>query len=204
MLNPGLRNGIKGILILLISLSGCALSEQPEGVFVNRPVAILVSLDKPAPRLMGVNHLFTIEDHFSKPAGMAIDIAGNLYVADAGKSVIHVFNGDGKLLESMGRFGWRYGEFDSPADVAVDAHYRLYIADSGNNRIQRLSLISRSFAVIAGDKQDEPDTSVSLYKPGSIAADSRGYIYIADTWNHRILKLDPLGRLQMEIGGLGF
>jgi tripartite motif-containing protein 71 len=89
----------------------------------------------------------------------------------------------------------------------VDAQLRLYIADSGNNRVQRFSLIKRSFSTIAGEKHGEPAggtvSVLSLCGPQSIATDVSGYVYIADTWNHRILKIDPLGRLQMEIGGLG-
>jgi len=163
---------------------------------------------------MGINHLFTIRGYFSQPAGIAVDAEGSLYVADSGKSAIYILDAnDGKLLESIGRFGWRAGEFDSPADVAVDARLRLYIADTGNNRVQRFSLINRTFSIIAGEKSPQPpftkgglggfEKSESLYEPQSVAADMRGYVYIADTWNHRILKIDPLGRLQMEIGGLG-
>ncbi len=184
------------IVLLLVVFSGCMSVAQPKIVSQGR--------SKPAPFLIGVNHLFTIEEQLSRPAGVAVDTEGNLYVADAGRSAIHVFSRDGKLLESIGRSGWDTGEFDSPADVAVDAQLRLYIADSGNNRIQGYSLLNRNFVVIAGEKDNELESLVTLSGPQSIATDMRGYIYIADTWNHRILKLDPLGRLQMEIGGLGW
>ena len=192
-------------MLLLIFVSGCIFPGQP--VETRGRVPVLSPMrNKSAPRLMGVNHLLTIKGHFSQPAGIAMDAEGNLYVADSGKSVIHILERDGRLLESIGRFGWRAGEFDSPASVAVDAQLRLYIADSGNNRVQRFSLISRNFSIIAGEKHNEPEAwstvpVMSLCEPQSVAADGRGYIYIADTWNHRILKIDPLGRIQMEIGG---
>ena len=150
----------------------------------------------PPPRLMGTSHIFTIAG-FSKPAGVTVDGDGYLYVADHGKSEIIVVNSDGKRVESIGRFGWREGEFDRPADVALDAQLRLYIADSGNNRLQRFSLVNRDFGTVVGS------TALLLNEPQGVATDIRGYIYIADTWNHRILKVDPLGRLQMEIGGPG-
>jgi len=153
--------------------------------------------------LKSANHLFTIKGDFSKPTGIAIDFENRLYIADSGRSVIYVLDRDGRLLESIGSFGWREGEFDSPADVAVDVQFRLYIADSGNNRLQRFSLLNRDFSVIAGEKTHEVAESLSLYGPQGVATDSRGYIYIVDTWKDRILKIDPLGRFQMEIGGLG-
>ena len=198
-----LNNPIFGIILLSqILVSGCMSATQPK----------LVSqvLSESTPRLMGVNHLFTISGNFSRPVGVAVDAEGNLYVADSGKSAVHVLDRDGKLLESIGRFGWRTGELDSPTGIAVDAQLRLYIADSGNNRVQRFSLIRRTFKTIAGEKQDESvglqsaSPIIPLLEPQSVAVDVRGYVYIADTWNHRILKIDPLGRLQMEIGGLGW
>jgi tripartite motif-containing protein 71 len=188
--------GIHVVILTLVLISGCMPTSQPKVVSSARVV--------PVPRLMGTNHLYTIKGHFSQPAGIAVDGEGRLYVADSGKSAIHVLDRDGRLLESMGRFGWQAGEFDSPADVAVDGRLRLYIADSGNNRIQRFGLVNRGFSVIAGEKQDESEGSVILSEPQSIAVDVRGYIYVADTWNHRVLKIDPLGRLQMEIGGMGW
>lgn len=188
----------------LIFISACAPVRQP--VTEVRDMTPIVSLGhtKPARRLMGVNHLSTITGYFSQPMGIAIDVEGNLYVADSGKSVIHVLDRTGRLLESIGRFGWRSGEFDRPTGVVVDAQSRIYIADSGNNRIQKLNLITRTFSTIAGEERDATETLEHLYEPQSVASDSQGYIYIADTWNHRILKLDPLGRLQIEIGGLGW
>ena len=184
-------------LLTLVLVSGCA--SQP----VAAPV-LLLGHNEPVGRLMGANHLFTVSGHFSRPVGIAVDSQGSLYVADSGKSVVYVLDRDGRLLESIGRFGWRSGEFDGPTGIAIDAQFRLYIADSGNNRVQKLSLINRIFTTVAGDKRNETGPSLSLYEPQSVASDARGYVYIADTWNHRILKMDPLGRLQMEIGGLGW
>jgi DNA-binding beta-propeller fold protein YncE len=191
-------------ILSVVFVSGCTAPGQPVGARGGVPI-LSSARGEPAPRLMAINHLFTVKGHFSRPAGIAVDVQGSLYVADSGKSAIYVLDAnDGKLLESIGRFGWRSGEFDGPADVAVDAQLRLYIADSGNNRVQRFSLINRSFSVVAGEKQNESGRSISLSEPQSVAADVSGYVYIADTWNHRILKIDPLGRLQMEIGGLGW
>ena len=197
-----LRDSLFGaVLLWLILFPGCMPREQPKLVPQAR--------SRVAPRLMGVNHLFTIAGYFSQPAGIAVDAEGNLFVADSGKSVIHVLDSDGRLLESIGRFGWRSGEFDTPTDVALDGRLRLYIADSGNNRVQRFGLISRSFRTVAGEKHDNlaetqgAATVFPLHEPQSVAANMSGYLYIADTWNHRVLKLDPQGRLQMEIGGMG-
>ncbi len=166
----------------------------------NQPGRISVAHKRPLPRLLGVNHLFTIKGDFSKPAGIAIDMVGNLYVADPGRSIIHVIDNDGKKLESIGTFGWKKGELDNPTDVCLDSQLRLYIADTGNNRIQRFSLLNRDFSIVIGERQYETKGNITLSGPQGISTDIRGDIYISDTYNHRIIKLDPLGRLKMEIG----
>ena len=184
-------------LLLLIFVSGCT----------SKPVAapvLSLGYNEPAGRLMGANHLFTIDGYFSRPVGIAVDAQGNLYVADSGKSIVYVLDKDGRLLETIGRFGWRSGEFDGPTGIAIDTQFRLYIADSGNNRIQKFSFINRNFTTVIDEERNETEPSLFLYEPQSVASDASGYVYIADTWNHRILKIDPLGRLQMEIGGLGW
>lgn len=153
------------------------------------------------PSTIGVNHVSTIKGDFFQPGGITIDTEGKLYLADSGKNVIYVLSKDGSLMESIGRFGWQEGEFDRPTDVALDTRLRLYIADSGNSRIQKYGLIDRSFSVIIGDRGDESQSSLSLQEPQRVATDARGYIFIVYTWNNLILKTDPLGRIQMKLGG---
>lgn len=129
-----------------------------------------------------------------------MDMEGNLYIADAGRSTIHIRDKDGEKLESIGRFGWREGELDNPIDICIDSQLRLYIADTGNNRIQRFSLLNRDFSILIDEKLSKG--TITLSSPQGISTDMRGDIYISDTWNHRIIKVDPLGRLRMEIGGI--
>lgn len=169
----------------------------------NQPGRVSIVHKRPLPRLLGVNHLFTIKRDFSKLTGIAIDMEGNLYVADRGRSIIHVLDKDGNKFESIGRFGWKNGEFDNPIDICLDSQLRLYVADTGNNRIQRFSLLNRDFSIIIGEAQDKSKGTIKLLNPQGVFTDIRGYIYVADTYNHRIVKVDPLGRLIMEIGGIG-
>ncbi len=145
---------------------------------------VSIAHKRPIGRLLGANHLFTIKGDFSKPAGIAIDVQGSLYVSDASRSIIHVLDKDGNKLESIGRFGWKKGEFDNPLDVCLDSQLRLYIADTGNNRIQRFSLINRDFSVLVGKEQDESRSNFTLLGPQGISTDTRGFIYITDTWNN--------------------
>jgi len=176
-------------LILLIFVTSCS---QPKPILEVNVSSITGEI--------GVNHVSTIKDDFSQPSGIAINSDGNIYLSDSGKSTIYVLDKDGKSIGVIGRFGWQEGEFDHPIDIALDSKLRLYIADSGNNRIQKYSLTEQNFSVIIGEKEDN---SESIKEPYGVATDKAGYIYIVDTWNNRILKIDQLGRIQMQIGGSG-
>ncbi len=72
----------------------------------------------------------------SYPAGIGVDAAGNLYVADSGNNRIEEFTPAGVFIGTFGSTGSGNGQFDQPGDVAVSASGELYITDSENNRMQ--------------------------------------------------------------------
>ena len=75
-----------------------------------------------------------------RPEGLAVDRAGNVYVADYGRDRVARFSRDGHLLTAWGTRGSAPGEFVGPKGVAVDRRSgRVYVADTGNGRIQRFS-----------------------------------------------------------------
>jgi hypothetical protein len=136
------------------------------------------------------------------PAGVAYDVAGNLYIADVNHNVIREVNladvvttvagtgeqgfaGDGGAATSA--------LLDSPAGVAVDGVGNIYIADQYNNRIRKVS--SGTISTIAGtgvggfSGDNGAATSATLNHPTALAVDGAGNLYIADTDNHRIRKI---------------
>jgi len=184
---------IKLSLLVFIFYAGCVPANQTR----------LTSLESEK-NLVGCNHISTIKGNFSRLAGIAVDMERRIYVVDSGRSTVHVLDYEGNPIQSLGSFGWQKGEFDNPMDVCIDSQLRLYIADNGNNRVQSYSLASGDFRIIVGEKSsDSFSKSFALSGPMGLATDTRGDIYIADTWNHRILKTDILGRLLMESGGFG-
>jgi len=85
----------------------------------------------------------------SDPGGVAVDSAGNLYIADTGDNVIREVNTDGVINTFAGNGTSGYGgdggpataaELDEPSGVAVDASANVYVADSGNNLIREVPI----------------------------------------------------------------
>jgi DNA-binding beta-propeller fold protein YncE len=76
-----------------------------------------------------------------RPEGLAVDRAGNVYVADYGRDRVAKFSPDGQLVTAWGTRGAAPGEFVGPKGVAVDRRSGpVYVADTGNGRVQRFSL----------------------------------------------------------------
>jgi uncharacterized protein (TIGR03437 family) len=136
------------------------------------------------------------------PVSVAVDSAGNLYIADRGNRRIRkVSNG---VITTVAGNGSCCSDKDGPAvsaefgdirGIAVDSAGNLYIADSTNNSIRELSkgmirrIAGNGTAGFSGD--NGPATSAQLNNPRGIAVDSDGNVYIADMNNNRIRVLTP-------------
>ena len=74
-----------------------------------------------------------------EPHGIAVDSAGNVYVADKFNHRIQKFDGNGTLLTQWGSFGTGDGQFHNPAGVTVDSDDNVYVVDKFNYRIQKFN-----------------------------------------------------------------
>jgi len=137
-----------------------------------------------------------------RPAGVAFDAAGNLYIADTDDHLILQVSPVGILstVAGTGEQGYsgdngsaKSAVLDSPAGVAVDAAGNIYIADTHNNRIRKVT--SGAITTIAGtgaagfSGDGGAAASAVLNLPTAVAVDAAGNLYIADTNNHRIRKI---------------
>ncbi len=134
------------------------------------------------------------------PTGVAVDSAGNLYIADRNRirkvsgGVITTVAGNGTSGFS-GDNGPATSAQLSAADIAVDSAGNLYIADVFNPGIRKVS--DGVIATVAGNGtygfsgDNGPATSAQLSQPTGVAVDSAGNVYVADSANNRVRLLQP-------------
>jgi sugar lactone lactonase YvrE len=138
------------------------------------------------------------------PSGIALDAAGNLYIADFGNQRIRkVSNGTITTAAGNGTQGYNgdgiaptSAELANPVDVKVDSAGNIYIADQGNNLIREvgggvINTIVGIASVRAGGFAGDGGaaTSAQINAPSGIALDASGALYIADTSNNVIRKV---------------
>ncbi|MEN6518426.1 MAG: IPT/TIG domain-containing protein [Methanospirillum sp.] len=112
------------------------------------------------------------------PMDIAVDGAGNVYVAEAGTDprCVMKYTSNGTFVTSMGSEGIEPGQFSGPAGVAVDNEGYVYVTDSGRFRVLKFtstgSFVAEWGTEGAGDGQ--------FYGPSGVAADGAGTVYVVD------------------------
>jgi sugar lactone lactonase YvrE len=132
------------------------------------------------------------------PTAIAIDMQGNLFIADRYNNRIRLVSSSGIITTLAAP-----PSISDPRGVAVDVAGNVYVADSGNNRIGRISsgVISTLAGGSAGFSGDGgPADAANLSLPIEIAVDVLGNLFIADRGNYRIRKIDGTGIITTVAG----
>jgi hypothetical protein len=155
---------------------------------------------------------------FRSPSGVAVDSTGNVYVADTWNCTIRKVTPAGVVTTLAGLPGIIGGDdgtnsdarFALPNGVAVDRAGNVYVADTLFMTIRKVTPIGTNWMVttLAGladvhGSQNGTGSAARFYLPSSVAADSTGNVYVADTLNHLIRKVTPAGVVTTFAGGAG-
>jgi hypothetical protein len=143
--------------------------------------------------------------HLSEVDSVAVDTAGNVYIADGGPNVIEKVTPSGTLSIFAGIPGSSAqptpgvataSALDDPNGVAVDSAGAVYVADPGANEIEKITP-GGQLSVIAGNGSsgtpayNGPATDTSLNQPLGMVVDPAGNVFVADGANHTIDRLTP-------------
>jgi sugar lactone lactonase YvrE len=149
------------------------------------------------------------------PRGLAVDGAGNVYLADTANHRVRRFTIGGSISTFAGNGTGGFSgdgpagsvQLNLPRSVAFDSAGHLYISDSGNNRVREV--INGNMTTVAGNGaagylgDGGPATSAELNDPFGVGLDAAGNLYIADTLNHRIRVVDGSGHISSVVGICG-
>jgi sugar lactone lactonase YvrE len=130
---------------------------------------------------------------FESPRGIAIDGAGNIFVADTSNGRIEKFSPSGVFISSIGTRGKGHGQFGEPNGLAIDRFGNIYVSEASNHRVQKL----------APDGTFIAEWAPGLYGPRRIAIGPDDSIYVLDQGRTRIVKFSPDGRVLMTWGSGG-
>jgi uncharacterized protein (TIGR03437 family) len=148
------------------------------------------------------------------PYGVAVDGAGNIYVADLGNNRVRRIGPDGVIRTWAGNGGAgsegdggpaTSAQLHTPRNLALDAAGNLYISEFDGHRVRKVSPDGRIWTVAgtgtAGYRGDGgPGPSAQLSSPAGLAVDRTGALYIADSQNEVIRKLSPGGAIGTVLG----
>jgi Leucine-rich repeat (LRR) protein/sugar lactone lactonase YvrE len=163
-----------------------------------------------------------IEAKLNNPQGIAVDEEGNLYIADTNNHRIRKVDSNGIIttIAGIGKGGYAgdnglatAAKLKKPTAIVFDNNGHLYITDSGNHRIRKVSgqrtrkpSANSLITTVAGDGRsgyrgdNGPATGARLNNPTGLAVDNQNNLYIADTDNHRIRKVDLTGTITTVAG----
>ena len=193
---------VRTAALLILVVNGNALAQSiittvlgTDSVF---PISSIPSLDAPLGGL----------------GGLALDSSGNIYTTDVYRGLVLKISPDGRLILVAGNSiqglsgdggGALSASLNAPERVAIDSNGNLFIADTNNNRVRKVTpsgiittLAGNGAAGFSGD--GGAAINAALYEPAGLAVDSSGNVYIADSGNNRIRKVDPSGVITTVAG----
>ncbi len=135
----------------------------------------------------------------SEPFGLTSDMAGNIYLVDAGNNRLIRFSSDLIPLRDAGGYGGDEGLLNSPSYISLDNNLNLYIADGGN---QRISVFDTRLNYAKQIELIDPDDPIKFGRPAGLKVNKYGELWVADRDKSKIWIFNNIGLFDRSIGGI--
>lgn len=207
---PGERRGA----VVLLDANGAVMGAEPLYGIGTGPVSVLIpaTINTVAGNgqwlyKTGDDGIAATSSPLFLPGGVAVDPAGNVYIADSSNNrirrvdaqsgIITTVAGDGTPGDANDGGPATSAQVNNPTNIVLDGAGDLYIADSANHAIRKLTLATGTLTTVAGQLGMEGSsgdgglaTAAMLDTPEGLALDAAGNLYIADTGNDVIRRVD--------------
>ena len=159
------------------------------------------------------------EARLCTPTGLAADAAGNLFIADQYVHAVRRVDAATGVITTVAGTSWigytgdggpaTQAQLSSPTGVAVDAVRNVYVADRGNDRVRRIDAGTGVITTVAGTGEwgfsgdGGPATDARLNSPTAVAVDAAGNLFVADSLNQRVRRVDAETGVITTVAGTG-
>ncbi len=142
---------------------------------------------------------------FNQPNGIAIDLSGNIFVADqlnhcirkiSVEGIVSTFAGSGIAGSADNTVG-KLANFNHPRTIAIDQLGNLFVGDVGNQKIRKITatgiVTTLAGTGAEGSQDDSLGTRAGFFFPNGLALDASGNLYVADQLNNKVRKVSTNG-----------
>jgi DNA-binding beta-propeller fold protein YncE len=139
------------------------------------------------------------DGEFERPAGVATDLQGNVYVVELSNHRVQKFTSEGRFITKWGSEGTRSGQFLFPSAIAVSGDGSVYVVDLSPDRVQKFTSDGQFLRSWGTQGSGEGQFEI----PIEVAVDDEGNVYVADHYNDRIQKFTSQGKFITKWGTEG-
>ena len=134
---------------------------------------------------------------FTAAKSFSINSAGFIFVTDTSSNELIKVDTLGKVIKTIGGYGWQESLFDNPVDVFATT-LNVYVSDKNNNRVQFFDKDLNFLSQLT--TQNTTDSRYIFNYPTCSAVSNQGDLFVLDSDNNRILKFNIRGEFQLTIG----